>query len=169
MTDLDNIPPSVRLGEVVPPEDPEDWRRPLTWVVAAGMLIAPVVGAAWFAVAGPTDPSTALTGTSILAAILASGAAITGATQRGGGRAALTTIGAGLFGALGVILAGNLLAGGASLGVATAAAVGGGFASVPAAGVAALLGEAPRLRRFISPALIGGVVALMGVQNLFGA
>jgi predicted membrane-bound dolichyl-phosphate-mannose-protein mannosyltransferase len=169
MTDLENVPPSVRLGEVVPPEDPEDWGRPLTWVVAAGMLIAPVAGAVWFATAAPTDPSTALTGTSILAAALASGAAITGGTQRGGGRAAMTTIGAGLFGALGVIVAGSLVAGGASLGVATAAAVGGGFASVPAAGVAALLGHAPRLRRFISPALIGGVVGLLGVRNLFGA
>ena len=58
MTDFDNTPASVRLGEVVPPEDPEDWGRPLTWVVAAGMLVAPAVGAAWFATAGPTEPST---------------------------------------------------------------------------------------------------------------
>lgn len=169
MSDLDNVPPSVRLGEVVPPEDPEDWGRPLTWVVAAGMLIAPVVGAAWFAIEAPTDPSTALTGTAILAAILAGGAALTGATQRGGGRAALTTIGTGLFGALGVVVAGSLVGGGASLPVATAAAVCGGFASVPTAGIAALLGDAPRLRRFLSPALIGGVVAFLGVRNLFGA
>jgi hypothetical protein len=167
--DPDNVPPSVRLGEVVPPEDPEDWGRPLTWVVAAGMLLAPVAGAVWFAVASPTDPAAALTGTSILAAVLASGAALTGATQRGGGRAAVTTIGAGLFGALGVIVAASLVAGGASIGVATAVAVTGGFGSVPAAAIAGLLADAPRLRRFLSPALIGGVVAFLGVRNLFGA
>jgi hypothetical protein len=168
VTDLDKIPPSVRLGEVVPPEDPEDWGRPLTWVVAAGMLAAPVAGGVWFATAAPTDPAAALSGTSILAAVLAGGAAITGATQRGGGRAAITTVGAGLFGALGVIVAASVVADGASLDVAAAAAVCGGFASVPAAGIAVLLAEAPRARRFISPALIGGVVAFLGVRNLFG-
>jgi hypothetical protein len=166
--DQDNVPPSVRLGEVVPPEDPEDWGRPLTWVVAAGMLVAPLAGAFWFAIEAPTNPSSALTGTSILAAVLASGAAITGATQRGGGRAAASTIGAGLFGALGVILAASLVANGSSITVATAVAVCGGFGSVPAAGIAALIADAPRPRRFISPALIGGVVAFLGVRNLFG-
>ena len=40
MTDEDLVPVSVRLGEVVPPEDPEDWTRPLTWVAALGMLAA---------------------------------------------------------------------------------------------------------------------------------
>ena len=35
------VPVSVRLGNVVPPEDPEDWTQPLTWVAAAGMLAAP--------------------------------------------------------------------------------------------------------------------------------
>jgi hypothetical protein len=167
--DDDNVPPSVRLGEVIPPEDPEDWGRPLTWVVAAGMLVAPVAGGIWFAIAGPTDPSVALTGTSLLAATLAAGAAVSGATQRGGLRAAATTVGAGLFGALGVIVAANVVGGGASMSVATAAAVGGGFGSVPAAAIAGLLAEAPRLRRFVSPALIGGVVAFLGVRNLFGA
>jgi hypothetical protein len=166
--DEDHVPPSVRLGEVVPPEDPEDWRRPLTWVVAAGMLAAPVAGAAWFAVAGPTDPTDAPTGTSILAAVLASGAAIAGATQTGALRAVLTTIGAGLFGALGLVMVGSAIADGVSLGVAVAAAIGGGFGSVPAAGLAALLTDAPRLRRFVSPALVGGVVAFLGVRNLFG-
>jgi FtsH-binding integral membrane protein len=167
VSDLDNVPPSVRLGEVVPPEDPEDWGRPLTWVVAAGMLVAPVAGATWFAVAGPTDPSAALIGTALLAAAVAGGAAVTGATQRGGIRAAVTTIGAALFSALGVIVAASLVGGGASTGVATAAAVCGGFASVPAAGVAGLLADASRLRRFLSPALIGAVVAFLGVRNLF--
>lgn len=168
MTDLENVPPSVRLGEVVPPEDPEDWGRPLTWVVAVGMLVAPIAGLIWFATAAPTDPAAALTGTSLLAAALAGGAAITGATQRGGVRAGVTTIGAALFGALGIIVAASLVGAGASTGVATAAAVGGGFASVPAAAVAGLLADAPRLRRFLSPALIGAVVAFLGVRNLFG-
>jgi hypothetical protein len=29
--------------------------------------------------------------------------------------------------------------------------------------------DASRLRRFLSPALIGGLVAFLGVRNLFGA
>jgi hypothetical protein len=167
--DLDNVPPSVRLGEVVPPEDPEDWGRPLTWVVAAGMLVAPVVGAGWFLAAAPTDPTTALTGTSALAAVLAGGAATTGATQRGLRRAGFTTIGAGLFGALGLVVAGSVVADGASLGVATAAAVGGGLGTVPAAGLAALLADAGRARRFLSPALAGAATAVIAVQSLFRA
>ena len=44
--DDDDVPVSVRLGTVVPPEDPEDWTRPLTWVAAVGMLAAPAVAAA---------------------------------------------------------------------------------------------------------------------------
>lgn len=167
MTDVENVPPSVRLGEVVPPEDPEDWGRPLTWVVAAGMLVAPLVGAAWFLVAAPTDPASALTGTSVLAAVLAGGAAVTGATQRGALRAALTTIGAGLFGALGLIVAGSVVGDGSSLSVATAAAVTGGFGALPAAGLAALLANAARLRRFLTPALAGGATAVLAVQSLF--
>jgi hypothetical protein len=34
--DDDSVPISVRLGTVVPPEDPEDWTRPLTWMAAPG-------------------------------------------------------------------------------------------------------------------------------------
>jgi hypothetical protein len=169
MTDHDDsAPPSVRLGEVVPPEDPEDWTSPLTWVMAAGMLAGPVVGGAWFALAAPTDPAEALTGTAILAAVVAAGAAMTGATQRGGLRAALTTVGAALFGALGLVVAGYALAGGTSLGVALAAASAGAFAAVPAAGVAGLLADKSRLRRILSPAVMGGAIAALGVRNLFG-
>ena len=167
MTDTSHVPPSVQLGEVVPPEDPEDWGRPLTWVLAAGMLAAPLAAVGWFMVAAPTDPATAVTGTSVLAAIVAAGGATAGATQRGARRAAFTTIGAGLFGALGVVVAGSVVADGASLGVAVAAATAGGFGCVPAAGLAALLPDAPRLRRFLSPALVGGAIAFLGVQNLF--
>ena len=46
--DDDLVPISVRLGEVVPPEDPEDWTRPLTWVAAFGMLAGPLIALAWF-------------------------------------------------------------------------------------------------------------------------
>ena len=53
--DDDLVPVSVRLGEVVPPEDPEDWTRPLTWVAAFGMLAGPIVALAWFLVAPPED------------------------------------------------------------------------------------------------------------------
>jgi hypothetical protein len=169
MTDHnESVPPSVRLGEVVPPEDPEDWTSPLTWLMAAGMLAAPVVGGAWFAAATPTDPAVALGGTAILAAVVAAGAAITGATQRGALRAAMTTIGAALFGALGLVVAGNVVADGASLGVAVAAASAGGLATVPAAGVAGLISDRRRLRRVLSPAVLGGVIAALGVQNVFG-
>jgi predicted membrane-bound dolichyl-phosphate-mannose-protein mannosyltransferase len=165
--DRPDVPISVQLGEVVPPEDPEDWGQPLTWVVAAGMLVAPLAAVAWFIVAAPTDPASAVTGTSLLAGVVAAGAAVTGATQRGVRRAAFATIGAGLFAALGVVVAGSVVADGASLGVAVAAATSGGFGCVPAAGLAALLADAPRLRRFLSPALVGGAVAFLGVQNLF--
>ncbi|HEX6129281.1 MAG TPA: hypothetical protein VF071_09700, partial [Candidatus Limnocylindria bacterium] len=54
----DLVPVSVRLGEVVPPEDPEDWTKPLTWVAAAGMLLGPLVALGWFVAARPggSDP-----------------------------------------------------------------------------------------------------------------
>jgi hypothetical protein len=55
------------------------------------------------------------------------------------------------------------------LAVAVAAASAGAFAAVPAAGIAALLPDASRLRRVLSPALFGGLVAALGVQNVFGA
>ena len=50
------VPVSVRLGNVVPPEDPEDWTQPLTWVAAAGMLAAPLVALLWFWLFPPADP-----------------------------------------------------------------------------------------------------------------
>ena len=43
----EEVPVSVRLGGVVPPEDPEDWSRPLTWVAAIGMLAGPLAAVAW--------------------------------------------------------------------------------------------------------------------------
>jgi hypothetical protein len=166
MTD-DNRPPSVRLGEVVPPEDPEDWGQPLTWIVAAGMLVAPLAGAAWFILAAPTDPRLDVVGTSALAVILAVGAAVTGATQRGMWRTFATAIGAGLFNALGLVVVGTVLAGGESLGVATVSAMAGVIATVPTAMLAALLADrAGRARRIVSPALAGGVTAVVIVRLL---
>ena len=53
--DDDLVPVSVRLGAVVPPEDPEDWTRPLTWVAALGMLAGPIVTFGWFLFARPTS------------------------------------------------------------------------------------------------------------------
>ena len=167
MTD-DNVPPSVRLGEVVPPEDPEDWGRPLTWVVAVGMLVAPLTAAVWFASAPPGDPADEVTGISVVAALLAVGAALTGATQRGARRALFATVGAGLFGALGVVVAGSVVADGSALGIATLVASTGMIGAVAAATLASLLAEAGRVRRFVSPAIAGGATAVLVVRLLLG-
>jgi len=161
------VPPSVQLGEVVPPEDPEDWRQPLTWVVAGGMLAAPAVATAWFIVAPPADPYAAIPGTSVVAAVLAAGAAVTGASQRGGRRALMGTLGAGLFGALGLVLVGNVLAGGVALGTAVGAALAGAGGSLAAAVLAGLLASAGRLRRSLSPALAGAIAAVVLTRLLF--
>ncbi len=108
-----------------------------------------------------------MAGTSALAATLAAGAAITGATQRGSWRALVTTIGAGLFGALGLVVVGTVLADGVALGTATVAAVAGVVAAVPTGMLASLLADrASRIRRIVSPALAGGVTALLIVRLL---
>ena len=98
--DDDLVPVSVRLGEVVPPEDPEDWTRPLTWVAAAGMLAAPLAGAGLVLLGGarptPGRPSPARW---LVAVVLAGGAALAGAHAAGARLRAFTgTIAAGLFG-----------------------------------------------------------------------
>jgi len=167
MTGSPHIPPSVQLGDVVPPEDPEDWRQPLTWVVAGGMLAAPAVAAGWFIAAPPTDPYAAIPGISALAATLAAGAAVTGASQRGGWRAVLVTLGAGLFGALGVVALGTILAGGSALGSAAAASAAGTGGALAAAALAGLLATAGRLRRYLSPAVAGGFAAVLLAELLF--
>jgi len=167
MTDLDNRPPSVRLGEVVPPEDPEDWGRPLTWVVAASMLAAPLIGAVWFIVAPPENPVDAVAGTSILAAVLAGSAAITGSTQRGGRRALFATIGAGLFSALGLVVAGTVVAESVPLATAALAAVAGVIGTVPAGSLAAIVADrAGRARRIVGPTLVGALSAVIVVRLL---
>jgi hypothetical protein len=168
MSDESPVPVSVQLGEVVPPEDPEDWGRPLTWIVAAGMLVAPLVAAAWFVAAPPGAPDTAVTGIAVVAALLAVGATATGATQRGSRRALFATIGAGLFGALGLVVVGTVLAEGSALGIATLAALAGLIGTVAAGLLGSLLSDSGRVRRFVSPAIAGGATAILAARLLLG-
>lgn len=173
MTDDDLVPISVRLGEVVPPEDPEDWTRPLTWVAALGMLAGPIMALAWFVAAPPSEVDRALPATYLVAIFLAAGAAATGATQLGVARAWTATLGAGLFGALLVIVLGVVSAGERQVGIASptlghafAAAVGGLAGASAAAAVAAI---AARLRSRIvrfAPALLVGVIAAVAVVGV---
>jgi hypothetical protein len=171
----DLVPISVRLGTVVPPEDPEDWTRPLTWVAALGMLAAPAVALAWFTLAAPAGSATASLGTYVVAISLAAGAAIAGATQLGRVRAFTGTLGAGLLGALLVVIAGAATAGERQVGAASptlAQAMAGslaGLAGVVPAAVAGWLaaGSFSRLRRGALTAALGVVVAAVVLPNLF--
>jgi len=171
--DDDLVPISVRLGEVVPPEDPEDWTRPLTWVAAFGMLAGPLIALAWFVAAPPTEAGSALPATHLVAVAVGAGAAATGATQIGAARAATATLGAGLFAALVVIILGVVMAGERQVGSASptlahafVAAAGGmagaAFGAIVAA-VAARLRS--RLVRFL-PALLAGAVTGIAVVGL---
>ena len=174
--DDDLVPVSVRLGEVVPPEDPEDWTRPLTWVAALGMLAGPIAAAAWFLVAPPVAGGAQLA-TYVVAALLAVGAAGTGATQIGTTRAWTATLGAGLFGALVIVALGAIMAGERQVGSASptlehavTAVIGGLAGTVDAAIVAAVMaGVGSRLLRFLSGGLSGGVIAVIVVAVLSGA
>ena len=69
----DQVPVSIRLGTVVPPEDPEDWSRPLTWVAAIGMLAGPLAAVAWLQVARPTGSGSLLPGAVTIAVALVAG------------------------------------------------------------------------------------------------
>lgn len=161
----DDVPISVRLGQVVAPEDPEDWTRPLTWVAALGMLSAPVLAAVWFLAARPatTDPEPM---TALLAATLAAAATAAGATQLGRVRPVAGTLAAALFAALGTIAVGAVLAGERQVGSPSptlAHAIVGSLAGLGGAvvGSAALVALAPvrsRLARAI-PALAAAAVA----------
>ena len=176
MTDGDDdlIPVSVRLGEVVPPEDPEDWTRPLTWVAALGMLAGPIATLVWFATAPPQQSVHALPATYLVAAILAGGAAATGATQIGVARAWTATLAAGLFGALAVIVLGVVMAGERQVGSASptvaqafGAAVGGLAGALGGSLVAVLTARIwPRPIRFLLTLVIAVVVALATVAVL---
>ncbi len=176
MDDEDLVPVSVRLGEVVPPEDPEDWTRPLTWVAALGMLAAPIATFVWFLFAPPTQSTVAEPATVLVAALVAAGAAATGATQQGAARAGTATLGAGLFGALVVIILGVMLAGERQVGTASAtlahafaASLAGLAGSAFAAVVAALVaGLRSRLVRYLPAVATGVAVAVLALQALMG-
>jgi hypothetical protein len=171
--DDDLVPASVRLGNVVPPEDPEDWTRPLTWAAAVGILGAPLLAAGWFLVAPPVEASL-VPGTTILAATLAAGAALTGSTQIGALRAFTATLGAGLLGALVLVVVGTslprateVLDGYPAAAHAIRAAAAGMGGVVAASGVAPLLaGLGSRILRAAAPAFVGVAVALLLVPLL---
>lgn len=171
--DEELVPVSVRLGEVVPPEDPEDWTRPLTWVAALGMLVGPIAALAWFISAPPPDGAAALPATYVVALAIGAGAAATGATQIGAARAGTATLGAGLFAALATIMVGVVTAGERQVGVASPtlahafAAASAGLAGTAAAAIigAAVAGLGSRLVRFL-PALVAGAAVAAGVVGL---
>lgn len=172
--DDDLVPISVRLGEVVPPEDPEDWTRPLTWVAALGMLAAPLVALGWFIAAAPTDSRGALPATLAVAGALAGGAAATGATQLGRARAWTATLAAGLFGALVVVVLGVVMAGERQVGAASptlahalgaaVAGLAGAATAAPVAAIVAKLGS--RLIRFLAAVAAAVAVSLVAVGPL---
>lgn len=172
-SDDDLVPISVRLGQVVPPEDPEDWTRPLTWVAALGMLVGPIIALVWFIVGPPTDTSRALPATYLVAGALVGGAAATGATQIGAARAGTATLGAGLFGALVTIVLGVATAGERQLGAASptlahafVAVVAGLAGAFIAAIVAAMVaGWRSRIVRLL-PAIVVGAAAALAVLRL---
>lgn len=174
MTDDDLVPISVRLGEVVPPEDPEDWTRPLTWVAATGMLAAPILTLAWFVASPPQDAAQGLPATVLVAVALAGGAAATGATQLGVARAWTATLATGLFGALVVVMLGVVMAGERQVGVASptlahafAAAVAGLLGAGSAAVVAAIVARLrSRLVRFLAALTASGAVAALALSAL---
>jgi hypothetical protein len=178
VTEPDDLAPiSVRLGNVVPPEDPEDWTRPLTWVAALGMLAAPIVTLVWFVVAPPDQAQETLPATYLVAMSLAGGAAATGATQLGMSRAFTATLGAGLFGALAIVILGVAMAGERQIEVASptlahavAAAIGGVTGALGAsvvAAVVAMLYERPL--RFVMGVVVGVATAMVTVALLMPA
>lgn len=174
--DDDLVPISVRLGQVVPPEDPEDWTRPLTWAAAAGMLAAPVVALAWFWIGPPGASHPAQAATYLIACTLVAGAALTGATQQGALRAAAGTVAAALFSALAVVIVGAALAGERQVGAASptvahafGAAVAGLCGAIAVSPLAARLASIrARAPRVVAPGAIGAGVALFLVGSLLG-
>lgn len=163
----DERPISVRLGQVVPPEDPEDWTRPLTWVAALGMLAAPLAAAGWFLLWPPRDVGPAEVGTWVLAVLLAAGGVLTGITQRGSWRAFAGTAGAALFAGVAMVAVaasiGGRMADGVSpaLSHATAAAVGGVVGAFAASPLMALFAtHRSRIRLTAVPLALGSCAAI---------
>jgi hypothetical protein len=175
--DDDSIPISVRLGTVVPPEDPEDWTQPLTWVAALGMLAGPIVAILWFALAPPASGTELLPVTIAIAAAVVIGGVVTGATQIGPVRAFAGTLGAALFGALVVVIIGAAMAGERQVGSASptlAHGFVGGVAGLSGALVAAAVAPAVAAvrsmpRRIVVPAVVGLAVAIVILRLLLAA
>jgi hypothetical protein len=172
--DDDLVPVSVRLGEVVAPDDPEDWTQPLTWVAAAGMLAAPLIALIWFWLAPPDGSKAPAPVTWLVAVTLAVGAALAGGTQRGRLRSAAGTVAAGLFAALATVAVGLVTAGERQLGSASptlahavAAALAGLAGVLPAATLAPPLAVRSQRVRMVAPAAIAGGVAALVVPLLF--
>ncbi len=169
----DDVPISVRLGTVVPPEDPEDWTQPLTWVAAIGMVAAPLLALAWFWVARPAEAGL-LPGTLLVIAALVLGGAVTGATQMGPVRAFAGTLGAALFAALATVIVGAATAGerqvataSPTLANATLAAIAGLAGALAASTIApSLAGMPSRARRVLVPGAIGLAVAVLVARLL---
>ena len=167
-TDDDLVPVSVRLGNVVPPEDPEDWTQPLTWVAASGMLAAPLVALLWFWLLPPAG-TWLMPGPIVLASALALGGVLTGATQQGGLRASTATVAAGLFAGLATVILGLVFAGERQTGIASPTLAQAFGASL--AGLAGTIAAAPVAARFASARrrlsrVLGPGAAAVGVSWL---
>jgi len=171
------VPVSVRLGAVVPPEDPEDWTRPLTWVAALGMLAAPAIALIWFILAAPTESVRPVAGTWAVAFSLVIGAAAAGSTQIGRLRAFTGTLGAALLAALLVVMAGAVTAGERQIGSASptlAQALASSLAGIAGASPAAAFGAFTagtwsRLPRAAAAAGLGAAVTAAVLPTLFQA
>lgn len=180
----DLVPVSVRLGTAVPPEDPEDWTRPLTWVAALGILGAPAILVAWYFLAAPTGSASPLAGTYAVALALVVGAAAAGGTQLGRARAVAGTLAAGLLGALLIVMVGAVAAvdvpfmcdckpgvvipASPTLTHAAAGALAGLAGCLPAALAQGLMARSlPRLWRGAMAAALGAIVTALVLPNLF--
>jgi hypothetical protein len=171
------VPVSVRLGTVIPPEDPEDWRRPLTWVAAAGMLLAPLLVLVWFLIGPPAQSARPVPATWFIAGALVLGGVLTGTTQLRPAWAAAATLGSALFGALLIVLYAVAVSPEVRAGVfspAIAQAVSGSAAGLGGALVSATLMPAftrmrSRVRRGLAPAAIGIAVSAILVRLLLPA
>ena len=171
------VPVSVRLGTVVPPADPEDWRRPLTWVAALGMLLAPALALVWSVIASPMQAAHPTPGTWLIAGALVVGGVITGTTQLRPMWAAAGTLGSALFGALLVVLYAVAVSPEVRAGTLTpylVQALKGATAGLVGALVAATLMPAftrmrSRIRRGLAPAAIGVAVSAIVVRLLLPA
>ena len=172
----DDRPVSVRLGEVIPPDDPEDWRRPLTWVAALGMLAAPLVAVSWFVLAPPREASGTYPGTWLLSASVVGGAVVTSLTQRGRWRTFAGAVGAALFAALATIAVAAAVAPGGTrtaapelsqAAIGSAAGLTGALAAAPL--MALLAARRSRVRLAVAPLVIGlasagMMLAVLGVR-----